>query len=142
MKKTFLTSLLSLLIFFVMGVVLVYAQSGGGGSGGGTGGGGSGGPSISANLTNPFGGTTSLFALLRTIINDVILPIGGVLAVLAFIYSGFLYVTAQGNETKLAIAHRSLLYTSVGTAVLLGSWVLANVICNTIGLLDGPICPT
>jgi len=138
MKKTFLTLLLSLSIFLIVGVALVFAQDAPTGPGGVA----PTGPSITADIPNPFGGTTSLFALLKTIINDIILPIGGVLAVLAFIYSGFLYVTAQGNETKLAIAHRSLLYTSVGTAVLLGSWVLANVICNTIGLLDGPICPT
>lgn len=114
-----------------MGVVLVYAQ------GGTTG--------VTINLPNPFncGGVSpcTLFILLRTIINDILLPIGGVLAVLSFIYSGFLYVTAQGKETKLQTAHRALLYTSVGTAVLLGSWVLANLICSTIGQLGGPVCP-
>ncbi|KKT95852.1 MAG: hypothetical protein UW97_C0021G0004 [Parcubacteria group bacterium GW2011_GWA2_45_15] len=56
-------------------------------------------------------------------------------AVLAFVYAGFLYVTAQGNESKLKTAHKALLYTSVGTAVLLGSWVIAKVIENTINQL-------
>ena len=98
------------------------------------------GPSIDVTLDNPFSGGDSLFDLLRLIINDILLPIGGVLAVLAFIYSGFLYVMAQGNETKLAKAHKALLYTSIGTAILLGSWVLANVICQTIGQLGGPVC--
>ena len=135
MKKLF-TAIISLAIFLTVGITLVFAQGGGNPPTGG------GNPVISTNLQNPFGGTTSLFALLKTIVNDVILPIGGVLAVLAFIYSGFLYVMAQGNETKLATAHKSLLYTSIGTAVLLGSWVLANVICTTIGLLGGPVCPT
>ncbi len=96
----------------------------------------------STKISNPFSGGDTLFALLRTIINDILMPIGGVLAVLAFIYSGFLYVTAQGNETKIKTAHTALLYTAIGTAVLLGSWVLATVICNTIGQLGGPVCPT
>jgi SNF family Na+-dependent transporter len=144
MKKTFLASILSLLIFF-MGAVLVFATSHvppqGGGintpQGGGTN------PSINVTIKNPFSGANSLFDLLKKVVNDILLPIGGVLAVLAFIYSGFLYVTAQGNETKLATAHKALLYTAIGTAVLLGSWVLANVICNTIGKLGViPICPT
>ena len=88
------------------------------------------------NIPNPFGhGINSLFDLLQTVVNNIILPIGGVLAVLAFIYSGFLYVTAQGNETKLKTAHTALLYTAIGTAVLLGSWTLANVIENTIDKL-------
>ena len=96
---------------------------------------------INIQIQNPFRAGDSLFELARTIVNNVILPIGGVLAVLAFIYSGFLYVTARGNETQLKKAHLALLYTSIGTAILLGSWVLANVICQTIGLLGGPICP-
>ena len=93
-------------------------------------------------LDNPFRGGDSLFALLRTIIDKIILPSGGVLAVLAFIYSGFLYVTAQGDTKKIETAHKALLYTAIGTAILLGSWVLANVICRTIGQLGGPICPS
>ena len=114
---------------------MVYAQGGGTppGGGGGT-------PPV--KIVNPFRGGDTLFALLRTVINDILLPIGGVLAVLAFIYSGFLYVMAQGNETKLKTAHQALLYTSIGTAVLLGAWVLASVICNTNGALGGPVCPT
>ena len=86
-------------------------------------------------LDNPFGGGDSLFSLLRAIIDGIVLPIGGVLAVLAFVYAGFLYVTAQGNESKLKTAHKALLYTSVRTAVLLGSWVIAKVIENTINQL-------
>lgn len=86
-------------------------------------------------IPNPFRAGNTLFQLLETIVNEIILPIGGVLAVLAFIYSGFLYVTAQGSETKIAKAHKALLYTAVGTAILLGSWALGNVIKNTINQL-------
>lgn len=142
MKKIFLTPLLSLAIFSVVGIALVYAQPpAGGGSPRPPAGGGSPSVSVKATIDNPFSGGNSLFVLMKTIINKVILPIGGVLAVLAFIYSGFLYVMAQGNESKIKEAHKALLYTSVGTAVLLGSWVLATVICNTIAGLGGPACP-
>jgi len=72
---------------------------------------------------------------LKSIVNNVLLPIGGVLAVLAFIYSGFLYVVAQGNESKIDEAHRALLYTSVGTAILLGAWVIVGVIEKTVNQL-------
>src|SRR5688572_27130219 len=128
MKKTFLISLalLPLLAIFAYGWTAVYAacpeQS----------------TEFCVTLDNPFGrGGDSLFDLLRTIINSILMPIGGILAVLAFIYSGFLYVTAQGNEAKLKTAHKALLYTAIGTAILLGAWVLAKVICNTIGQLGG-----
>ena len=128
--------LASFLLIFIMGTSVVLAQGDGDNTGDGDGD-----NSGGITLENPFSGSDSLFELLKTIINNILLPIGGVLAVLAFIYSGFLYVTAQGNESKLATAHKALLYTSIGTAVLLGSWVLANVICNTIGQLGGPMCP-
>lgn len=103
------------------------------------------GPGLDIKIENPFKaeGGDSLFSFLRLVINNIVMPIGGVLAVLSFIYSGFLYVTAQGNQTKLQTAHKALLYTSIGTAVLLGAWVFANVICQTIGQLgNGVICPT
>ena len=139
MKNKILTPILSLLIFFAIGILVVHAAEQGGTDNPATGG--TNNPSISVSLTNPFSGANSLFELLQKIIDQILLPIGGILAVMAFIYSGFLYVTAQGNEAKLKTAHKALLYTSIGTAVLLGSWVLANVICKTIGLLGGPICP-
>jgi len=85
---------------------------------------------------NPFKtGTNNLYDLARAIVNNVILPIGGVLCVLAFIYSGFMYVIARGDKTKISNAHNALLYSAIGTAVLLGSWVIANVVENTIKAL-------
>jgi len=136
MKKTFLASLLSFAIFFALGAILVVAQ-GNPPTGGGNPPTGGGNPDVVVpiELKNPFSGGDSLFALLEKIISDILMPIGGVLAVLAFIYSGFLYVMAQGNESKLATAHKALLYTSIGTAILLGSWVLAKVIETTINQL-------
>lgn len=140
MKKTFVTSLLSLSIFLIMGGILVFAQglpSDGSDTNPPPTGSDSNPVVISTSLNNPFkcGDSCTLFTLLEKVINDILLPIGGILAVLAFIFSGFLYIVAQGNETKLKTAHRSLLYTSVGTAVLLGSWVIAKVIETTISQL-------
>lgn len=140
MKKTFVTSLLSLSIFLIMGGILVFAQglpSDGSDTNPSPAGSDSNPVVISTSLNNPFkcGDSCTLFTLLEKVINDILLPIGGILAVLAFIFSGFLYIVAQGNETKLKTAHRSLLYTSVGTAVLLGSWVIAKVIETTISQL-------
>lgn len=133
MKKT-LSLLTSFIILFFMGLSLVFAQGPGGEAPTPPGGDAPiGNVNVQFRLTNPFrNAPDSLFGLLETVINDILLPIGGVVAVLSFIYSGFLYVTAQGRESQLATAHKALLYTSIGTAVLLGSWVLANVIKATI----------
>lgn len=130
MKKNSLLFVL-LMTLFVLGSSLVIAQTDPGTNPPVVGGDNP--VTVSFRLDNPFrNAPDSLFGLLETVINDILLPIGGVVAVLSFIYSGFLYVTAQGRESQLATAHKALLYTSIGTAVLLGSWVLANVIKATI----------
>lgn len=145
MKKTFLVSIFSLTIFLVLGVALVHAQ-------------GVQTPppdtsvsnrpdttvknEIKFGIPNPFkdSGINSLFDLVKAIVDKIILPVGGVLAVLSFIYSGFLYVMAQGRPAEITKANTALLYSAIGTAVLLGAWVLANAVCQTIHLLGGPIC--
>lgn len=142
MKNKFLALALSLSIFLSFGVMTVSSQGVGGNSPSPGIGGNSPSPGIGGNspcnsgagvLPNPFKGGCSLYALLEAIIQNILLPIGAVLAVLAFIYSGFLYVTARGNTTKIQTAHRALLYSAIGTAILLGAWAIAKVIQNTIG---------
>jgi len=147
--KKFLAPLLSLAILLSIGASLVYAQPGSGNppTGGGnppTEGGnpptGGGNPTASSSgvditLDNPFKGGDSLFALLNTIINEIIFPIGGVLAILAFIYAGFKYVTAQGDTIKIKEAHQTLLYVVIGTAILLGARLISEVISGTIDQL-------
>jgi len=86
-------------------------------------------------IPNPFKGGTDLFGFIDSLINNIILPLGGMVAVLAFIYSGFLYVTAQGDQTKLSQAHKALLYTAIGTAILLGAVAISKAISATIDQL-------
>lgn len=93
---------------------------------------------LSFEFENPLRTGNNVLDLLKAIINEIILPLGGVLAVLAFIYSGFKYVTARGNTTKIEEANRALLYTAIGTAILLGSWVITNVIVNTVNKIIAP----
>ena len=83
-------------------------------------------------LDNPFKVGDDLFELVENIVNKIIMPIGGVLCVLAFIYAGFMYVTARGDTAQIKTAHTALLYAAIGTAILLGAWVIASVIRNTI----------
>lgn len=125
-------------IIFLMSAGVVLAQAGSGSSGGNSGGGvGPSEGSVSGviEIGNPFKGGDTIPELLKTIINDITFPIGGVIAVLAFIYSGFLYVSAQGNAAQISKAHNALLYSAIGTALLLGAWVVSEVITGTINQL-------
>ena len=66
---------------------------------------------------------------------DIIVRIGTPIIVLAFIYSGFKFVEARGNPSKLEIAKRALTYTAIGAAVLLGASALGTLIGSTVNLL-------
>lgn len=68
---------------------------------------------------------------------DLLVMVAVPIAVLFIIYSGFLFVTARGNSEKLKKARMVLLGTLVGTALILGAALIANVIAGTITQLGG-----
>ncbi len=84
-------------------------------------------------LDNPIsvGSFPEFIALLLKIAVQIGFPV----AVLFIIYSGFLFVKAQGNEKELEKAKTALTWTIVGTAILLGASVLSYAIQNTINQL-------
>jgi len=91
-----------------------------------------------ATIENPFRTGGNLEELFVMILNNVVMPIGAVAVVLGFIYSGFLYVKAQGNDKDLPEAHNALKFTVIGAIILLGASVIASVIGNTINQLRTP----
>jgi hypothetical protein len=87
---------------------------------------------INQTIKNPLqGGVDTLPQFIEAVIN-VVLVIGIPILTLAIIYAGFIYVKAQGNPGELEVAHRTLLYTVIGGALLLGAFVIANAIGKTV----------
>ncbi len=78
---------------------------------------------VSADLVNPLESDT--FAELVENIAKIVAQIGFPIAALAIIYSGFLFVSARGNEKQLEDAKRTFFWTIIGTAILLGAWAIA-----------------
>lgn len=114
--------------------ILVLAAPEGGDSGSGEGGDSGAGTSMNIKIDNPFKKDT-IEGLIETIVNDILLPIGGVVAVLMIIYAGFLFVTARGNEAQITKAKDALLWAVIGAAILLGAWVISQAIKTTIDQL-------
>lgn len=52
----------------------------------------------------------------------------GALTLLVFVYAGLLWMTAAGNEEKIAKARQTILYGVLGLAAVLGSYVILNFI--------------
>ena len=65
---------------------------------------------------------------------DILLPV----IVICFIVTGLIFVTARGDPEKLKTAKMALLYTVIGTAIILGAWVLAQMIGDTLNAIKGP----
>lgn len=84
----------------------------------------------STTLENPLK-VDSLWGFVELVLGWVV-RIGSVVVGLFLLIAGFNFVTAQGNEEKLAAAKRGLLYTIIGAILLLGAWTIATVISNTI----------
>ncbi|OHA58538.1 MAG: hypothetical protein A2571_02060 [Candidatus Vogelbacteria bacterium RIFOXYD1_FULL_44_32] len=66
---------------------------------------------------------------------DIVVTISMPFLVVMFIYSGFLFVWARGNETELKRAKEIFFYTVIGAALVLGAFVLAKAIQATIDQL-------
>jgi hypothetical protein len=139
MKKTFLALSFSSLLLFSFGIP-AFAQTRGGtdttpsGSTDTTPRGGTDTtPSVGVKfqIQNPFRTGDNLLTLMEFILNNIVLKVGGMLCVLGFIYAGFMYVMAQGNPNKIKDANKALLYTAIGTAILLGALVIQKLIETT-----------
>lgn len=83
-----------------------------------------------SGLGNPL--NSESFAELIESIAKLAAKIGIPIAAIFIIYSGLLFVTARGNEKQLETAKASFTWAIIGTAILLGAWVIASAIEATI----------
>lgn len=86
-------------------------------------------------LRNPLKDTT-LVGLVDTILSAVI-QVGIVVVTFFIVYAGYKYVTAQGNTGKLEKAHEGIKYTLIGSAIVLGAYVIRQIVTDTITSLVG-----
>jgi hypothetical protein len=91
------------------------------------------GTNITTGIENPLGqdGPQDIPAFIRLIVRGI-LYVGVPIVALAIIYTGFLFVEAQGNPEKITKAKKALTYTLIGAALLLGAFVVAEAIQATV----------
>jgi len=81
-------------------------------------------------LTNPLN-AGSIPALVESIA-ALAAQIGIPIAAIFIIYSGVLFITARGSEEQLKKAKTNFMWAMIGTAILLGAWIIAKAISDTI----------
>ncbi len=99
-------------------------------------------PGGSGQIPNPLAGANTLTALLKLILNNIVMPIAAIVVVIYIIWAGFSYVTARGNSKKIEEAHQRLLWALIGAGILLGAAGISSVIQTTVcGVIATTPCP-
>jgi len=82
------------------------------------------------SLQNPLRATNLRELLLN--VAQILIEFGIPIAAIFIIYSGVMFVTARGNEQQIERAKKNIWWTIVGTAILVGVWVILRLIIGTI----------
>lgn len=93
------------------------------------------GTNITTTIKNPLGDNIKDIPSFIKVLVTIVLTVGVPLVALAIIYSGFLFVTAQGNPESITKAKKALMYSLIGAALLLGAYVIAEAIQATVDQL-------
>jgi len=90
----------------------------------------------SATIVNPLGPNTDLMTLIGKLL-QIVAEIGAVVCIFFIIYSGFLFIKAQGDPAELTKAKSVFMWSVIGAAVLLGASVIADMIVGTVDSVIG-----
>ena len=94
---------------------------------------GQGGGAPGATIKNPIQ-ASSFPEFIRSIL-EIVVQIGVPVVVLGIIFSGFLFVKAQGKSDELKTAKEAFFYTLIGAGIVLGAFVIAEAIQGTVDQL-------
>ncbi len=86
-------------------------------------------------IGNPTSAGGTIFEVINTLFQGVVMPIAAVAVVFWIIWAGFSYITAQGIPAKVTIAHQRLLWSLIGAGILLGAAGISQVVKTTINSL-------
>jgi TRAP-type C4-dicarboxylate transport system permease small subunit len=80
---------------------------------------------LGITIENPVGAANNLGELITQFLN-IAIGAAALLSVFVLIFSGYMYITASGDETKIEKATKSLTYAIVGLAIAFIAVLLVN----------------
>ncbi|RMD51544.1 hypothetical protein D6827_02065 [Candidatus Parcubacteria bacterium] len=86
-------------------------------------------------LTNPLGETDVRLLIARVI--QGMFSISGSIALIMFIYGGFLWLTSGGKSEQITKGKQILFWATAGIVLIVGAYVIVNAIFNA--LLSGNV---
>lgn len=76
-------------------------------------------------------GSVDSIGELIVVATNMIALIAGAAAFIYLVYSGFLYITAAGNEKNAEQGQKGITWAIIGIIVILAAYILVNSIANT-----------
>ncbi|KKR14761.1 MAG: hypothetical protein UT42_C0019G0002 [Candidatus Falkowbacteria bacterium GW2011_GWA2_39_24] len=84
-------------------------------------------------LTNPIK-TINVSVIIGRVVRAILLIIGSI-ALLMFIYGGFMWMTAAGNDTKIGKAKNVLVWATLGLIVIAAAYLLVKYVMEAVGAI-------
>ena len=72
---------------------------------------------------------TKIQTFIKSII-QILVTVAGLVSAGFFVWGGFGYITSSGNPEMLDRSKKTILYSAIGLAVVLGAFVLTNIVSD------------
>ncbi|MFH0773439.1 MAG: pilin [bacterium] len=79
---------------------------------------------------------TKIQTFIQSVI-QVLVTIAGLLSAGFFVWGGVGYITSSGNPESLDKSKKTILYSAIGLAIVLGAFVLSNIVSQLAGTAFG-----
>lgn len=77
--------------------------------------------------TTSTGSVTQIVTFIQSIV-QVLITLAGTVAIGFFVWGGFGYITSTGNPQALDRSKQTVMYSGIGLAIVLGSFVLSGIV--------------
>lgn len=81
-------------------------------------------------------GVTQIQTFIQSVI-QILVTLAGLVSAGFFVWGGFGYITSSGNPEALDKSKKTILYSAIGLAVVLGAFVLSNIVSQLAGTAFG-----
>ncbi len=81
-------------------------------------------------------GVTQIQTFIQSVI-QVLVTLAGLVSAAFFVWGGFGYITSSGNPEALDKSKKTILYSAIGLTVVLGAFVLSNIVSQLAGTAFG-----
>ncbi|MFH0857701.1 MAG: pilin [Candidatus Magasanikbacteria bacterium] len=82
-------------------------------------------------IPNPLKGNYSIQQLMGLIVNRFMGVLGSITLVV-FVYGGFMFLTAAGNDEKVKKGTNAMLYAAIGLFIIFGAYVILNMVLGQV----------